>query len=294
MNKITAPNYDDAQAFSDTSNNEKLGSYPQLKNILTDVHASYAHYISVGGEPAKITNIPLTDALGKLLKGHYSQPPANLAHITEMRNSTEHLICPMCGSMHSGTLDHYLPKNGFPIYALFSKNLVPACKCNSKRKEILMGASSNERILHPYFDDCLGERILRANFDDLGEVPRVTLALEVSSAHPSYHEICFHVNCIVEKSAIKKYIADKWSSMYRKPSLMIRAFEKNISTQVEVLEILEKERDVLDDVHRGKNNWNSVFVAGLLQPLVITWLTAQLSAPGRIPDSPLDRQIPIT
>ena len=287
MNKIQLPPYDDAAAFVRLSNNALLGSYPQLQPLVGTVQAGYAQYLAVNGDPTLVLNPPISAASATFLKKHYAKPPADLAHVTEMRDSTEHLLCPMCGSMHSGTLDHYLPKNGFPIFAVFSKNLVPACKCNSKRKETLLGANPGERVLHPYFDDCLGERLVSARFEDLGEVPKVSLILLIPDTHPHHSAISFHVRSIVQRSAVKKYLADRWSSLFRKPSLVVRAFRKNISTQPEVEAVLEEERVALDELHKGKNNWNSIFVSGLLDPVVLAWLTGTLSMPGRAPDSPL-------
>lgn len=287
MNKIPLPVYDDANAFASLSNNRRLGSYPQLQCLVGTVQASYAQYVAVNGQPALVQKQPVSVTVANFLKGHYAFPPDDLAHIKEMRESTEHLVCPMCGSMHSGTLDHYLPKNGFPSFSVFSMNLVPACKCNSKRKETLTGANANERVLHPYFDACLGERLVRADFDDLSDVPRVSIELMITNTHPDYPAISFHVQSIVQRSAIQAYQADRWSSLFRKPSLVIRAFEKNVESQAEVENILENEREALDDLHKGKNNWNSVFVSGLLHPPVVSWLTDRLSVPDREPNSPL-------
>lgn len=287
MNKVHAPAYDDSTAFDNLSKNNRVGSYPQLQSLVDTVLASYAQYTIVNGDPTLVLNPPIGPNSEEFLKRHYANPPADLAHITKMRESTEHLVCPMCGSMHSGTLDHYLPKNVYPIFSVFSKNLVPACKCNSKRSEILLGPKIGERILHPYFDCCLGERLVSARFDCLGPVPKVSLALIPPITHPHYAAIDFHVQKIVLRSAICKYLADRWSALYRKPSLVIRAFEENIQIEADVKAVLEKERASLDDLHKGKNNWNSVFVSGLLDPHVLAWLAARLSMQGRVPDSSL-------
>lgn len=287
MNKVQLPPYDDSAAFNNLSKNNRLGSYPQLQPLVQTVQASYAQYVAVNGAPTRVQNQRISAAAAAFLKGHYASPPADLIHIDEMRESTAHLVCPMCGSMHSGTLDHYLPKNGFPIFSVFSKNLVPACKCNIKRGETLLGADPGERVLHPYFDDCLGERLVSARFEDLGAVPRVSLVLMISNTHPHHSAISFHVRSIVQKSAVTKYLADRWSSLFRKPSRVVRALAENITTQTEVRALLEAERDALDDLHKGKNNWNSIFVSGLLDPIVLAWLAERLSMPGRTPDSAL-------
>lgn len=286
MNKISPPKINDAAAFETLANNPKVGSHPHLQGLVDRAQASYKQYEAARGIPIFVLN-PLCQNAAKFLKGHYAAPPADLAHITEMRESTEHLVCPMCGSMHSGTLDHYLPKDSFPIFATFSKNLVPACKCNSKRGQILLGSNAGERILHPYYDTCLQDRLIKAQFNDLGEVPSVSIALTIPITHPNYAAVNFHVQKIVLRSAIRKYLADRWSSMFRKPSLVVRALSKNIATLSELKDILLSELDALDDLHKGKNNWNSIFVSGLLDPPVLTWLTDRLSDAHRVPDSPL-------
>lgn len=58
-------------------------------------------------------------------------------------------------------------------------------------------------------------------------------------------------------------------------------------TQAEVQTLLEEERASLDELHKGKNNWNSIFISGLLDPPVTAWIAAKLAAPGRVPDSEL-------
>ncbi len=287
MNKVQLPAYDDSAAFDSLSKNNRLGSHPRLQHLVPTVQAGYAQYVDVRGSPTLVENTTIGAHEAAFLTGHYASPPADLTHITEMRESTKHLVCPMCGSMHSGTLDHYLPQKQFPIFSVFSKNLVPACNCNNKRKATLLGDKSGERVLHPYFDECLSERLLSARFEDLGEVPRVSIVLMVPNAHPQHSAISFHVRSIVLRSAIVKYLADRWSWLFRKPSRVVRAFANNIATQDEVEAVLVAERDALDDLHGGKNNWNSIFVSGLLDPTVLPWLAERFSVPGRVPDNPL-------
>lgn len=60
--------------------------------------------------------------------------------------------CPLCGVRTVSTLDHYLPKQEFPVFSIYPLNLIPACKdCNiDKRSEV---ATSHEKeTIHPYFD----------------------------------------------------------------------------------------------------------------------------------------------
>lgn len=287
MNKLPAPVHGDAAAFESLANNHRLKSFPHLQPIVADVQEGYVQYVNAGGQPAHVPKQVLGDALSGCLKQHYASPPADIAYIKDMRRSSAHRGCPMCGSMHSGTLDHYLPQHDYPAFSLFSLNLVPACLCNSKRGNTLAGQNPDERILHPYYDECLEERLVRAKFEDLGEVPRVSVVLAVPDTHPSYSAITFHFEKIVQKTAIRGYLADQWSSLIRKPSLVIRALGENFDSLAELRYALEDELVKLDDLYRGKNGWPSLFVAGLLDPLVLEWLLEQLSSPGREPDAPL-------
>jgi hypothetical protein len=141
--------------------------------------------------------------------------------------------------------------------------------------------------MHPYFDECLGDRLIKANFSDLCLVPNVSIELCVPSTHPEYAAISFHVKTIVEKTAVRAYLRDRWINLCRKPSLIIREFVQNPSTRDALNEILHRELDLLDDEFRGKNNWNSMFVAGLLDPDVCDWLFQQMVTPMRAPDGPL-------
>ena len=119
----------------------------------------------------------------------------------------------------SGTLDHLLPKTDFPAFAIFGKNLVPACKCNSKRSTLLTGANPGERILHPYFDDILGQRLFVARFDEPGPVPRITLRPLLDAHDPNFTAVRFHITNIVERTSIIRYLKTSWIGMLRRPGL---------------------------------------------------------------------------
>lgn len=287
MNKIPRPVLNDGEALKNLSNNERVASYPLLKDFVTNIQQGYVQYEGARGNAFAVVRVNISPEVEAYLKAHYKAPPKELKHITSMREAKEHLTCPMCGSFHRGTLDHLLPQNGYGAFAVFSLNLVPACKCNSKRKELLVGPNLDERILHPYFDDCLGERLIAAHFEDLGAVPRVELRLCVDNTHPDYAGIDFHFRSIVKRTAIIGYIRDRWIDLCRKPSLIVRELKHNPQTLIELQDVLQDELDMLDDVHRGKNNWNSIFVVGLLDQRVLGWLFDQLHAPGRSANGPL-------
>ncbi|KHS69197.1 hypothetical protein RC77_09405 [Pectobacterium brasiliense] len=287
MNKIQRPEIDDHTALHNLSINHKVGSYPYLQSSVATIRQGYTQYESSCGNAFLIENVSISPEIAAHLKSHYKAPPKDLKHIITLRKATEHHTCPMCGSFHRGTLDHLLPQGGYAAFTVFSLNLVPACKCNSKRQDVLIGSNPNERILHPYFDDCLTERLIAAHFEDLGPIPKVKIRLCVDNTHPEYPAIAFHFRTIVEQTAITHYLRDRWIDMCRKPSLIVRELKLNPSTLESLRKILEEELDMLDDTHRSKNNWNSIFMAGLLDPNVLHWLFQQIHILGRPPNGPL-------
>jgi hypothetical protein len=287
MDKIPRPQVDDGLVLSNLANNRRAGSYPHLQASVGVIQQAYAQYEAVAGNAFTVAPVGITPVTESHLKAHYKSPPKDLRHITTLRLEGEHLICPMCGSSHRGTLDHLLPQDGYGAFAVFSLNLVPACKCNSKRQELLIGPNPGERILHPYFDDCLAERLVKAQFEDLGPVPKISLRLCVDNAHPEYAAIAFHVRSIVQRTAVTGFLSNRWAKLCRQPSLVVRELDVNPPTYDALQHILEKELHLLDDYHEGRNNWYSMFVAGLLDPVVSTWLLQQIHAPGRLADASL-------
>jgi hypothetical protein len=62
--------------------------------------------------------------------------------------------CPFCGISESSTLDHYLPKEHYPEFSVFPKNLVPSCAvCNTRKRDRILEQGTDVRMfLHPCFD----------------------------------------------------------------------------------------------------------------------------------------------
>ncbi|SAL53439.1 hypothetical protein AWB71_02877 [Caballeronia peredens] len=287
MNKLPRPDNNDAAAFQNVASDARLASYPNLQPIVPAVLAGYAQYAASNGNVARIAGVPISGAEKALLLGHYNRPPRALAHIANLRKDGEHRVCPMCGSLHSGTLDHILPKETHAAFAVFSLNLVPACKCNTRRGTTTTGAGVDERILHPYFDECLSDRLLAARFDDLGRVPSISLQILLPPNHPEFSAVSFHVERIVGKTSVLEYLIERWTHLCQKPSRIVRALANEPQTAEALQEIVLSDLQLTDETHGGKNNWNSLFLAGLLDAHVLQWLTERFTTPGRVSGTPL-------
>jgi len=79
-----------------------------------------------------------------------------------IREAPAYARCPLCGNGTVWTLDHHLPKSGFPALAVAPLNLVPACMECNKFKLAAVPQSAEDETLHPYFDDIENDRWLVA------------------------------------------------------------------------------------------------------------------------------------
>ncbi|WP_293405406.1 hypothetical protein [Phenylobacterium sp.] len=288
MNRLDPPiTFDDAAALDTLASNVRLGSYPALAAHLIAIKAGYSQYVGVHGNVLTITPVVLPKALGKSLISHYASPPQDLTNIGELREESAVGTCPMCGSLHTWSLDHVLPKETHPAFAIFTPNLVPACHCNTKRGTALVGPNPGERILHPYFDDVLAERNLAARFDDLGRAPRITIRVLRHHTDPAYPAVSFHLEKVVLPAGARRYMIKRWARLVRQPSAIAANLSRRPQTLGELTDTLERERDRADDSRESKNNWDSLFLTGLLDAHVIGWLFDRLVDPLRNDDAPL-------
>lgn len=91
--------------------------------------------------------------LTKLYTQYFVPKGKPARHLYDAIKVTSNGKCPLCGGVgHVRTLDHYLPKANFPLYAVMPTNLVPCCRdCNSEKLNAFSQVRENQ-TLHPYFD----------------------------------------------------------------------------------------------------------------------------------------------
>jgi hypothetical protein len=288
MNRLNPPDFfDDEAALDALALNSRLKCYPELDLHKTAIKAGYQQYVAANGNARIVNKVLLPATIQGHLKDLYASPPTAIGYINQIRAESDADCCPMCGSFHSGTLDHLLPKTDYAVFAIFGRNLVPACKCNSKRSARLVGPGPEERILHPYFDDILSERLFVARFDDLGRIPRITLRLLLDAHDPNFAAVRFHIANVVERTSILRYLRKSWTDLLRRPSLTAAELRNAPASIQKFRDILLSELDRQDDTHGSRNNWLSVFIAGLLDDHVLDWLFVAFHHPGWQADGPL-------
>lgn len=269
MKFLTPPENDDEFELLELSKNQRLSSYPLLANYLPLMGALYAQYISSDGNPWKIKPCHMADELKVSLRSHYTNEiKERLSFLSYYRNRLSPRVCLMCGGYGAGTLDHYLPKNEYPEFSIFSKNLVPACSCNTRRREIVKGDNTNQRIIHPYYDDFNDIRLYKIVF--LGSLEDPVIDIDViDKDHDQSELIKFHMEEVLIKNKIIYWMIDLWSNLSTVPNNPLMVNIRFDRLKVIDLPRLKREIKRLLDISDGsvgtKNSWNSIFYYGLLE-----------------------------
>lgn len=288
MNRIERPDFfDDHASLVALSNNALVASYPGLQAHVEAIGDAYTGYVAANGNARSIANVELPDPIPAQLRRHYASPNNDITYIKEIRRRSGVRTCPMCGSMRGGTLDHLMPKEDYPVFSIFGLNLVPGCNCNTLRGRVLTGPGDGERILHPYFDDVLGQRLLAARIEHPGPVPSISLRLLLDPVHPEFPAVNFHFEKLIKRTQLVDYLASQWVKLITRPRSFTTQFRRNPESRAALFDILEAELERLDEHHESLNSWDSVFAAGLLDDDVVDWLFSKFSAPGRAPGQAL-------
>ncbi|UUZ55135.1 hypothetical protein LP419_04565 [Massilia sp. H-1] len=120
----------------------------------------------------------MPDNLKKSLITHYEGEIKGLEYIAKIRNEVRTDVCPLCGSTKPpGQVDHFIPKEDYPEFSFFIPNLVSACDCNLHKGKNYKGQINGERLLHPYFDRCMSERLIYLSFE--GDVSSPDIKIKV-------------------------------------------------------------------------------------------------------------------
>ncbi|MBH1496747.1 hypothetical protein JY423_14430 [Stenotrophomonas maltophilia] len=290
MRHLNAWKINDHMLLRSLARNKDLSSHPHLRSKAATISLAYISYLSSKGDAGSIEPKGVDGTTSKYLHAHYKHPPASHKFIKKLRDDNAAMTCTMCGSPNCGTLDHILPKAIYPEFSLFSANLVPACLCNNKRKDAYRGGAG-ERVLHPYFDEFMQERLVTCRFRDHDRAPSIEILNNLSATDANFASVEFHIKNVVRKSAISGSLRKDWGTLVRRPSLIHSSLGTAPVSKVDLIKILSEELYKSDDRQQSKNSWSSIFISGLLEDVTLDWLFSRLTSPGRCDDDPLIAEI---
>jgi hypothetical protein len=266
LKKITPPiGHDDFAKLRDLKDYKKTNISAVLENWIPKLETQYKAYDTNVANPFTVTTLIDSDNFATLLKNAYTSPPLPLKDFIEnLRNKGSPDVCPMCGSLKTGTLDHYFPKDNYPEYSFFLKNLVPACDCNSKRGVNLLGHAPLEKILHPYYDDCLKERLVTSMF--VGDMNKPYIDIQaLPSLSANITTVKFHIDNILRRMPIIPWLEHEWVKTLRMPREILPNIPLGVVTAQDVLTACLTRLQSVDREYGTPNNWKSIFFHGLTQ-----------------------------
>ncbi|MCL1056478.1 HNH endonuclease [Shewanella gelidimarina] len=279
MKKLPIPvQNDDRHLIRLTSNDALTSINPCLRINQNSIKMQYRNYIQERGNAWNIIPNVVSEELKKsLINSYENRQEDELKFIKNMRDTHDE-ICSMCGGKFPWSLDHVLPKSDYPEWAIFSKNLVPACRCNIRRGTALKGNPiTRARVLHPYFDDAFETRQISCLISTNNDFRWVKVEIVyLQPNHPEINSIKYHVENIVKRSGIEKYLSRTlWCKLVNQPGLAIRGlFEKGSLTELKIKELIEQDLRWNDSSSGTLNNWDSIFLYGILNsPNVLAFIT---------------------
>lgn len=137
------------------------------KNLMrmarAEILAAYKAYEDMAPDVGELDIAPLTRQQKDAMQHAYSFKTKPMAMLrSNLLNRIGVARCPFCGIGESSTLDHYLPKQQYPEFSIFPKNLVPSCAvCNTRKQNRILVLRTNARMfLHPFYDQIPGAAFL--------------------------------------------------------------------------------------------------------------------------------------
>jgi hypothetical protein len=273
MQVITRIVVDDEKKLRDASLNTGRKYYKELQNVLEPVLGAYAQYNANNGCAYFIKPLPnLNKAEKHALKLLYSTSANEYEFLSVLRESGKKISCPVCGSLAGATLDHYLPKSVYPEYSVYSWNLVPACfDCNTHHNDVCAGAGVNERMIHPYYDGFVAQRLLSVEI----EAPywAAKLRLVPINVNGAAKDVCtWHIENVINKTSALERIIAMWGNITRDKSSARAFFGRH--EKIRNLKKSVKKKLLEQDLLLGaQNNWESALFHGIFSnDNVLEWI----------------------
>jgi hypothetical protein len=172
MHKLALPAYTAEYTFSTCISRIKDADLKnRLSSIKATIIATALDYEQAAGENALYT-IGTSDTVNGVVTANEMSDVYDL-RMAQKRGPGRHIYdklfsapaygrCPLCGQGKVWTLDHHLPKNRYPGFAVTPANLVPSCQDCNKAKGSTVPTTPEDGTLHPYFDDIDTQRWLTA------------------------------------------------------------------------------------------------------------------------------------
>ncbi len=262
--RLSPPDYNDEDIITQIVKERQNGKNsvffttfePQWKSRL-------GNYIANGGNPEKITpdNSICSVANKKKFLTLYNSPQEESIQKPILKDLRERTLqyCPACGEDGTpNTLDHYLPKDLYPEFAVTTKNLFPMCDiCQGKKSVGTLNNDGERLFLHPYFDDFLDEQVIQLNIGEPYSSPRTIEVVAHENIPPLLQEL---VNRHLDKLEVQQRFYHFFRSEY------IRLLKLADDIRQDGLNMRQQINIFKRNAHRKSiNSWGHVFYESVLR-----------------------------
>jgi 5-methylcytosine-specific restriction endonuclease McrA len=186
MRRVSCVNVDAGQLYDDVMVAKRPPVNQYLRSCRPKVRAAYRGYRSAR-VLAAISPTALNQEQRAALVHAYESPTRPIRALREaLLPPSQGLRCFFCNISEASTLDHYIPKERFPEFAILPRNLVPCCvPCNLlKGTRVVSGTTARRLFLHPYLDAISPSQFLfldvAVNQDDLKFRYRLSRPVEMT------------------------------------------------------------------------------------------------------------------
>jgi hypothetical protein len=156
MRNLSLPIVNDRISFLRIAKSKQALNRSLLLRIRLNVNSRYKEYVRYAHGLEKLPSSTMSPVEATALIKCYA---SKTKHLTTLRGELlypdieDFSECPLCGIGEPDTLDHYLPKDEFPEFSIFSKNLIPVCgPCNSNYKGLKWLDKGKRIFIHTYYD----------------------------------------------------------------------------------------------------------------------------------------------
>lgn len=217
----------------------ELAEIDELYRLETEAHGA------IGIEMAEVYDRALVRGAGRSL-------------YNRIKGSAKYARCPLCAQRDVKTVDHYLPKQQYPEFAVFLANLIPCCSDCNKAKGEYVAAAHSDQIFHPYFDDWSMHRILQA---DVTVGQKVDVSFEICAVPGLSPETLARARTHFEVLKLGPlYAAGAAVELVESKAMFRRTFQMGAEALREELTNIAESRQ-LDNL----NSWRSALYRGLAE-----------------------------
>jgi 5-methylcytosine-specific restriction endonuclease McrA len=260
--RLTRPDVDDVdlirQVVAQRQNGNNRGYFSRIEE---DWKQRVREYLAHSGNPEAVARWQAAVRFKTRFLTLYNSPQEGAVQKPILQKLRERTIqyCPACGEDGTpNTLDHYLPKNDYPDFAITASNLFPMCDtCQGWKLEQTLDEHGRRRFLHPYFDEFLDQQVLCLEIGRPFSAPRSMELLPCP-------DLPQRVKDIVSRHIDALGIVNRYSHFFRDE--YVRLLRSAADIREEGLDIQQQIRIFRNRARRKAiNSWGHIFYDSVLR-----------------------------